>query len=556
MMCRFLHCCLFAVPTSQFTHLNFLPVKQTIFPNLLACGNRIGPEKMVFTIHSDVRSAIQIASAFGRRGGGQPQQRRLLAPISVAFGSPRLGSSAATAERMRVRVRAFSTDSTGIDEVESVEAKKLPSKPSVCTADELHYVTANNSDWRLALWRYIPPPQAPKRNHPLLLLSGVGTNAIGYDLSPGSSFARYMCGQGFDTWILEVRGAGLSLRESDSKNIEKSAHKVSEHMEAAVKSETNGNLSAAKNSRRVNGNLEDSDIALVKEDPMKVGTAFDESRLVTQLTETFMRMSERFSGFLSESQSKIISAKLFDQISRLLQDSFLYERFNEIRNNLQSLIEKRQNSTVAGQIRDLSQKLVNIIEEGQRSVSPPLFDLQERLISTIEDFQKQLDLIIKYDWDFDNYLEEDVPAAMEYINAQTKPKDGKLLAIGHSMGGILLYARLSRFATQGKDPGLAAVVTLASSLDYTPSKSALRLLLPLADPAQALNVPVVPLGSLLTAAYPLTSSPPYVLSWLNDMISAGDMMHPELLKKLVQNNFCEYLHKYDCYFVVLLMFDL
>lgn len=78
-----------------------------------------------------------------------------------------------------------------------------------------------------------------------------------------------------------------------------------------------------------------------------------------------------------------------------------------------------------------------------------------------------------------------------------------------------------------------------------------------ADPAQALNVPVVPLGSLLTAAYPLTSSPPYVLSWLNDMISAGDMMHPELLKKLVQNNFCEYLHEYDCCFVVLLMlFDL
>nr|GMD16655.1 N-formylmaleamate deformylase [Ipomoea batatas] len=434
---------------------------------------------MVFTIHSDVRSAIQIASALSRRGGGQPQQRRLLGPISVAFGSPSRGSSAATAERMRVRVRAFSTDNTGIDEVESVEAKKLPSKPSVCTADELHYVSANNSDWRLALWRYIPPPQAPKRNHPLLLLSGVGTNAIGYDLSPGSSFARYMCGQGFDTWILEVRGAGLSLHESDSKNIEKSAHKVSERMEAAVKSETNGNLSAAKNSRRVNGNLEDSDIALVKEDPMKVGTAFDESRLVARLTETFMR-----------------------------------------------------------QIRDLSQKLVNIIEEGQRSVSPPLFDLQERLISTIEDFQKQLDLIIKYDWDFDNYLEEDVPAAMEYINAQTKPMDGKLLAIGHSMGGILLYARLSRCATQGKDPGLAAVVTLASSLDYTPSKSALRLLLPLADPAQALNVPVVPLGSLLTAAYPLTSSPPYVLSWLNDMISAGDMMHPELLKKLVQNNFC------------------
>lgn len=33
---------------------------------------------------------------------------------------------------------------------------------------------------------------------------------------------------------------------------------------------------------------------------------------------------------------------------------------------------------------------------------------------------------------------------MEYIRAESKPKDGKLLAIGHSMGGILLYAMLSR----------------------------------------------------------------------------------------------------------------
>lgn len=61
-----------------------------------------------------------------------------------------------------------------------------------------------------------------------------------------------------------------------------------------------------------------------------------------------------------------------------------------------------------------------------------------------------------------------------------------------------------------------------------------------ADPAQALNVPIVPLGAMLTAAYPFTSNPPYVLSWLNHMISAQDMMHPELLKKLVLNNFCKY----------------
>lgn len=34
---------------------------------------------------------------------------------------------------------------------------------------------------------------------------------------------------------------------------------------------------------------------------------------------------------------------------------------------------------------------------------------------------------------------------IEYIMKESKPKDGKLLAIGHSMGGILLYSMLSRF---------------------------------------------------------------------------------------------------------------
>lgn len=61
-----------------------------------------------------------------------------------------------------------------------------------------------------------------------------------------------------------------------------------------------------------------------------------------------------------------------------------------------------------------------------------------------------------------------------------------------------------------------------------------------ADPAQVLSVPVVPLGTLLAAAYPLSSQSSYVFSWLNNLISAEDMMHPDLLKKLVQNNFCKY----------------
>ena len=237
-----------------------------------------------------------------------------------------------------------------------------------------------------------------------------------------SSFARYMSGQGFDTWILEVRGAGLSVQASNTKEIKQSANERSGQMEAASKSVTNSTFPVEPQSTNSTIAFAESETFAVKEkesesmavkgDTTGMATVWDESRLVMKLTETFMLLSERLSGFLSEGQSKIMSAKLFDQISRLLVDSQLSGRFNDIRDKLLGLLETRQNSSIASQIRDLSQRIVNIIDEGQISVSPPLFDLQERFVSTIEDFQKQLDLIVKYDWDFDHYLEEDVPAAV------------------------------------------------------------------------------------------------------------------------------------------------
>ncbi|GAB2280033.1 hypothetical protein Dimus_014671 [Dionaea muscipula] len=478
--------------------------------------------------NTDMRSAIHIASSLRDRDSITSLRRFSIWPLPQPMKLP--NSRSAARWSLTALVRSFSIDSG--------EAVQVTSKPPICTADELHYVTVPNSDWRLALWRYHPNPQAPLRNHPLLLLSGVGTNAIGYDLSPESSFARYMSGQGFDTWILEMRGAGLSLYNSDAKAIEHSALTRSAQIEAAIEASTELEASVEQPPIVNDVDVAESDISDAEEVPMAMATMWDDSKLTTELTETFMLLSERLSGFLSETQLRIMSDKLFDQISRFIEDTQLIDRFNEIRVNLSSLLESRDNSSIAGQIRDLSEKLVNIIEEGQRSVSPQLFDLQERFTTTIEDFQNQLDLILKYDWDFDHYLDEDVPAAMEYVKSQCKPKDGKLLAIGHSMGGILLYAMLSRCVFEGRDSSLAAVVTLASSLDYTSSKSSLKLLLPLADPAQSLNVPVVPLGALLSAAYPLSSRPPYILSWLNNLISAENMMHPELLKKLVLNNFC------------------
>ncbi|VAH62991.1 unnamed protein product [Triticum turgidum subsp. durum] len=309
-------------------------------------------------------------------------------------------------------------------------------KPAICTADELHYAPVPGTEWRLALWRYRPPPEAPKRNHPLMLLSGVATNAVGFDLSPGASFARHMSMQGFDTWIVELRGAGLSTRGSE--------------------------LAAASTKSDMSSN------------------------------------SDKFLG----------------------------------------LMELPQTSAIYDQISQLSQRLVKILGEGQQNVSPRLFGWQERLSATIEELQKQLELIISYDWDFDHYLEEDVPAAIDYIKQQSVPKDGKLLAIGHSMGGILLYAMVSKCGFEGADPELAAIVTLASSVDYTTSNSSLKLFVPLADPAEMLRVPAVPLGTLLSTTYPISSRAPYILSLLRSQISAKDMMDPELLSKLILNNFC------------------
>ncbi|TYH62526.1 hypothetical protein ES332_D07G126300v1 [Gossypium tomentosum] len=170
-----------------------------------------------------------------------------------------------------------------------------------------------------------------------------------------------------------------------------------------------------------------------------------------------------------------------------------------------------------------SSQITNLAE---RSSPVRAFDMQNNISTTLKDMQKQLDLISKYDWDIDNYLEEDVPAAMEYIKDKSEPNDGKLLAIGHFMGGIFLYAMLSRCGYEGKDSGLAAVTT-----------SSLKLLLPLANPAQVLNVPVIPIATLLAAAHPFAANPPYLLSCLSPQISASDMLQPKLFEKLVTKNF-------------------
>lgn len=61
-----------------------------------------------------------------------------------------------------------------------------------------------------------------------------------------------------------------------------------------------------------------------------------------------------------------------------------------------------------------------------------------------------------------------------------------------------------------------------------------------ASPAHLLNLPVIPLGVLMSAVQPLVTRPPYPLAWMGYHVSAQGMMNKELFEKLVLTGFCEF----------------
>lgn len=62
--------------------------------------------------------------------------------------------------------------------------------------------------WNLALHRY--PPRASSRRHPVLMVHGLGANRLHFDLDERYSLARAARERGFDVYVLELRGSGLS----------------------------------------------------------------------------------------------------------------------------------------------------------------------------------------------------------------------------------------------------------------------------------------------------------------------------------------------------------
>lgn len=501
-----------------------------------------------FSLHPRFRT-FSHTSQEAAHGVYFPRRRLQLSALGCCGGKALSRERPIEWRRNWVSVRPFAT-TRGAGEKPAVE-KELESfeggdldrigKPEICTADELHYVAVPKSDWRLALWRYLPSKSAPKRIHPVLMLSGIGTNAIGFDIDSSASLARHLSEAGFDAWILEVRGAGLSKREGEPTSSELSGTDgalsgavqdafVQATLKNATKAAGNKDNGASKHDGKETALVQQSN-GLAKSD----NSLTEEDTVASRLANRITQISQTLKGLVSEGQSSFLVAKFIEQVTSLLEDKVLNERLGDLRERLTGLLEGPQTNSVASQVTEFSKRVAMVLEEGQRSVSPSVTNLQERLTTTISDFQELLELYAKYDWDFDTYLEEDVPAAMEYVSSHTATPDGKVLGVGHSMGGILLYAML---AIREERAGLAGAVALASSLDYGVSDTSLKMLLPLTDPAQLLNVPVIPLGALMNAIHPLASRPPYALAYLGYQVSARQMMEPDLFRKLICNNFC------------------
>ena len=74
---------------------------------------------------------------------------------------------------------------------------------------QIHYFDIS-SGWKIALTRYLP--EKATGQHPVLLVHGLTTNHITFDLSPRYSLAQYLAGAGYDVWAIDLRGRGLSKK--------------------------------------------------------------------------------------------------------------------------------------------------------------------------------------------------------------------------------------------------------------------------------------------------------------------------------------------------------
>lgn len=70
------------------------------------------------------------------------------------------------------------------------------------------FYSMTEDGWQLALHRFLP--RGAPRRHPVLMVHGIAANRLHFDLDERYSFARAARHRGFDVYVLELRGHGLS----------------------------------------------------------------------------------------------------------------------------------------------------------------------------------------------------------------------------------------------------------------------------------------------------------------------------------------------------------
>lgn len=83
-------------------------------------------------------------------------------------------------------------------------------RASAPKAKKFHAKTADG--WKIALHRYEPRGPRLENQAPVFLCHGLGANRYNLDAPGRLSLARWLCEQGFDCWVVELRGAGRSSR--------------------------------------------------------------------------------------------------------------------------------------------------------------------------------------------------------------------------------------------------------------------------------------------------------------------------------------------------------
>lgn len=93
------------------------------------------------------------------------------------------------------------------------------------------YYTQTQDGWRIALHRY-----RGESRYPVLMVHGLASNHTNFDFPvEEQNFARYLNSKGFDCWIIDLRGSGLSKKLSFPPKKWVFDHYVFQDLPAAVK---------------------------------------------------------------------------------------------------------------------------------------------------------------------------------------------------------------------------------------------------------------------------------------------------------------------------------